>query len=232
LDQRLIDLSDSFSEFRFTKLRVHAWFSNLSATSYDDDIVVAYTPTILSASPTLTQMVSLPYVKIGCGAYGAPYPILTVPKRELMGAVPVKWFRRGSTYDDLFETQGTIYYGTRAVLSAAPMSIWIEYEVELRSQADVALTTMVPRAVDPLAQVERVLGMVERAPQAGGAEEKKADPPVAAVPAVPLPKGTRWADIADVEDMVLVPRSRVVSGVSAEGALVPSVVAPQAARKA
>lgn len=142
MDQRLIELSDTFQEFRFTKLRISLFNSSIGS-----EVAVAYEPTILTTAPALAELHTLACYKRGNGQYGSGNPLLVVNRAELGASAP-KWFRRGSPFDDLLETQGKIYYGvygagTFAVLNG---SVLIEYEVELRSAAQASLTAKNPLA--------------------------------------------------------------------------------------
>lgn len=142
MDQRLIELSDTFQEFRFTKLRI-----SLMNASIGSEIAVAYEPTVLTTAPTLSTIHTLACYKRGNGQYGTPNPLLTVGRGELLASAP-KWFRRGTAYDDLLETQGKIYYAVYggSFFSVLNGSALIEYEIELKSAAEASLTAKNPLA--------------------------------------------------------------------------------------
>lgn len=138
LDQRLVDLSDSYSEFRFVRAKLRAWNSDVAT-----DIAIAYTPTFLATAPTFAQMTSLPMFSTGNGQFGSPNPHLDVRRAELTANAP-KWYRRGTAFDDLLEVQGNFYTAQLINFATRTATIHLEYEIELRANADVGLTSRAP----------------------------------------------------------------------------------------
>lgn len=141
LDQRLIDLSDTYQEFRFTRIKAQLW--NFT-TAYE--VSLAYMPTLASAAPTFATLPSLSAYATGNGQYGTPNPCLRLSRSMLTANAP-KWFRRGTAFDDLFETQGVIYRGSAVNFSTQPATFLMYYEVQLRGKADVSITRPVPSAL-------------------------------------------------------------------------------------
>lgn len=167
LDQRLSDLSDSFSEYRFTKIKAKLWNGVITI-----DVAITYTPTLLTVTPTYAQLTSLPLYATGNGQFGSPNPTINISRRELTASGP-KWFRRGTPFDDLFEIQGQIWVGCVTTFNATPAVLHLEYDVELKASADIALTAaQVPRSA--LQTLEMVSGCESRS-QAGMPEEKDDD---------------------------------------------------------
>ena len=136
LDVRLLAESDVFSLYRFTSVSVKTWNASIG---YDTHL--AFSPTVLSATPTLAQFTSLPLYAVGNGQFGSPNPRIHVARRELLTNAP-KWFRRGTPYDDLLEVQGQILVGSNAGFSTINSSVLVEYTCELKAQADAALTRL------------------------------------------------------------------------------------------
>lgn len=186
LDARLVSLSDTFQEFRFTKVKVHMFCPSAGGPM----LKLGYVPTITSATPTFGELDSLPIVSMGCGgAQGTPgpFPTIHIPRAELMANAP-KWFRRGTAYDDLLESQGSIWYGSLTAFTTAPVYLWIEYDIELKANVAIALTslpqlpahTAEEKNAESLAQIERVLSMAPRVPNPRRAASQAAsDRPVA-----------------------------------------------------
>jgi hypothetical protein len=210
LDNRLASVSDSFQEYRFTHLDVKMW-QGASGGNFNPMMQVAYSPVILTNAPTTTTLSSLPnYAAQSLSAGNGPAHI-RVSRKELFTNAP-RWFRRGTAYDDLLETQGSIWFGSSSSFSTAGSTVFllIEYEVELRAQADSSLTAA-PRASS--GSVETELKQVERAIGMGAV-----DNPRRAIHESPLRFSPQEA-AADAssrfeQDMVLVPRSSVAAAKS------------------
>jgi len=174
MDPRLVAVSDAWQEFRFTKVKARGWVGNIfeaspSVTPGGANVVVAFTPSLLGSAPTgVVECMNLQDVAIGNGTYGNPYPRLSLGAKALLGASSVKWFRRGTPYDDTLETQGTFYFASTDLFSGRPISLLIEYEVEFRVPADTALTARGDVDPDPkllaehVAELQRVVGLTGR----------------------------------------------------------------------
>lgn len=149
LDQRLIEQSDEFQEFRFTSVKIRVF--NEFSTALRPTTAVAYTPVVLGATPTYAQLPSLACFAVGNGFPGSPFPSFRVSKRELFTNAP-RWFRRGTPYDDLLETQGTFYYGNNGSFATYPINVHISYTIELKARAEAALTSLRATALPAVEQ--------------------------------------------------------------------------------
>lgn len=174
LDARCVSVSDAFQEYRFTRVSVHAWLGNIvaaspSVTPGGANLALAYEPGLLSSFPVNVQEhQNLQNVAIGNGTYGCPYPHLRLSGAALQGPSPVRWFRRGTAYDDTLEVQGVLLLGSTDTFTDRPCTLWIQYEVEFRAPADTALTAEVKSDPTPaelqvqLTELQRVLGIAPR----------------------------------------------------------------------
>ncbi len=173
-DARCITVSDAFQEYRFTKVHLHAWLGNIiaaspSVTPGGANLALAYEPGILSSFPVSVQECqNLQNVKIGNGTYGVPYPSLRLSGAALTGPSPVKWFRRGTAFDDTLELQGLIVCASTDTWNARPLTLFVEYEIEFRAPADTVLTSELKadptpaELQDQLTELQRVLGVAPR----------------------------------------------------------------------
>jgi len=174
MDARLLQLSDSWQEFRFTKAKVMAWLGNLtpaspSVTPGGANLSLGYTPALPSSQPALlSEVLQLQNAAIGNGTFGSPYPKLRLTRNDLTGASPVKWYRRGTAYDDTLEVQGSVYISSSDLFSARPLSVVVEYEIEFRTPADPATTLARQDPPEPAAmqaeieELQRVLGITRK----------------------------------------------------------------------
>ena len=163
MDARLLTVSDSWLEFRFTRVKARAW-----AVSAGPCVSYAFTPNIMSAGPTTADdLTTLQSFAQGNGLVGSAFPMLRLSGAALIGAAPVKWFRRGTTVDDTIESQGQFWLHSNVNFSTTNLNVLIEYEIEFRVPAAAALTAT-PLSTDPadLAQqvleLQRVLGLESR----------------------------------------------------------------------
>jgi len=171
MDARLLQLSDSWQEFRFTKAKVAAWLGNLtpaspSVTPGGANLALGYTPALPSSQPALiSEVLQLQNAAIGNGTFGSGYPKIRLSRNDMTGASPVKWYRRGTAYDDTLEVQGAVYISSSDLFSARPLSLFIEYEIEFRTPADPATTATRRDPPDPasmyaqIEELQRVLGI-------------------------------------------------------------------------
>jgi len=159
-EQRLVDLSDNYQEFRFKRVKVRLYNGNVA-----QELQLAYTPVILTATPTLGQLSTLACYNAGNGQFGSPNPTLTIGQRE-MGANAPKWFRRGTTYDDLLEYQGILYFGQSVTFSTTNATFIIEYEIQLKARAEAGLTsalyTRQSSLEEKVAELSHVVGCIDR----------------------------------------------------------------------
>ncbi len=152
LDARLVTVSDAFQEFRFTRVKARVLHPASSVL-----LAVSYTPAILGTTPTsYSDLQNLEDTAYGDGLYGSPLPCISLGRRQLCSASPVKWFRRGTPYDDTLEVQGTLYFASSAGFNVTSIVVLIEYDIEFRAMADTGLTLRKSRPVsnDPIALLE------------------------------------------------------------------------------
>jgi len=190
MDARLLALSDLYQEFRFTSVKITVY----SDSNGGKNMALAYTPIVFTTAPTLSTLPSLARFAMGCGGYGSPYPTLKLSSRELT-ANPPKWFRRGTAYDDLLETQGFLYWASTANFATNVAQVIIEYVVQLRAKADASLTMERPLVAQPVPtdpSIQAALGMI---------------PNPRVVKASPGLVDEQKSSFED--ELVLVPRSRV-----------------------
>ena len=175
LDTRLVGISDAWQEFRFTRVNVRAWLGNIiaaspSVTPGGANLALAYEPGVLGSYPSsVAECMNLQNVQIGNGTFGCPYPHLKLASAALHGPSVVRWYRRGTAYDDTLESQGLLSCASTDTFSARPLTILVEYEIEFRAPADTALTGEELK-VDPtpaelqaqLTELQRVLGVAPR----------------------------------------------------------------------
>lgn len=158
LDSRLLAESDLYSEFRFLKASAKAWQANAPGdVNHQGGLWCAYTPAILSATPTTALAAQLPRFKIGNGQFGNPIPKCVVSGGEMFVNAP-RWFRRGTPNDDLLELQGAFFIGTVTSVPFTDMNAWIQidYVIEMRAQCDATLTApsqTLATAIDSLARM-------------------------------------------------------------------------------
>jgi hypothetical protein len=157
LDQRLIEQSDEFQEYRFTSVRLTA-FSPIRTDTAMPVIQVAYTPVVLGTTPTYAQMTSLAVFGVGSGSPGSPYPSIR-PARSELQANPPRWFRRGTAFDDLLESQGIFYVGSDVSFATRTVYVHFQYTVELKARAEAALTALISRST-PQDSMAMALNMV------------------------------------------------------------------------
>lgn len=174
LDARLVTVSDAWQEYRFTKVKARGWLGNIleaspSVTPGGANLALAYSPNILGSAPiSVAECQNLQDFAVGNGTIGCPYPRLTIGAKGLLAGSPVKWFRRGTPFDDTLEVQGTFYWASTDLFSARPISLLLEYEVEFRVPADTALTVSADVDPDPkllakqVVELQRVLGLTGR----------------------------------------------------------------------
>jgi len=190
LDARLVTLSDEFQEFRFHMVSMKVWRTATSITSAS--FWVAYSPALLTAAPANTAIAgTLSRFKVGDGSYGCAVPKVVVTGGELFVNAP-RWFRRGTAFDDNLETQGAFYYGNAADtnFSANPAFVSVDYDIELRGQADGSLTLG-----DQPAPRNKVLALMMNATTAEELREEKGNEDVpsdaeeyqSVTPPVPVP---------------------------------------------
>lgn len=174
MDARLLQVSDAFQEFRFTRVVVRSWLGNVtpaspSVTPGGANVALGYFPALITNTPvTHQEILTAQNAAIGNGTFGSPYPRIKMNRNDLLGAAPVKWYRRGSAYDDTLEVQGIVYALSNDLFSARPIMVLVEYECEFRIPADPALTAT--GRVDPpdpvamqneIAELQRVLGITK-----------------------------------------------------------------------
>ncbi len=177
MDSRILAISDGWQEFRFNRVKAHAWLGNVvaaspSVTPGGANLALAYTPALPSSGPAgVTEAMSLQNAAVGNGTFGAGYPHLELGPKDVLAAGPVKWYRRGTAYDDTLEVQGIVYAASTDTFAARPITILLEYEVEFRTPADLALTSSAAAAnpeptpeemARQIADLQRVLGMQNR----------------------------------------------------------------------
>lgn len=175
LDPRCVTASDAYQEYRFVKCNMRAWLGNVlaaspSVTPGGANLALAYQPGLLGSNPVSVQECqNLQNFQIGNGTFGCAYPHLRLSGGALTGPSPVKWFRRGTPYDDTLENQGLFFMVSTDTFSARPLSWVLEYELEFRAPADTALTSAELKT-DPtpaeiqsqLDELQRVLGIAPR----------------------------------------------------------------------
>jgi len=189
LDARLTSLSDGYQEFRFVRVRVQ-----LMSQSTQPYFGLAYTPALLTAGPgSIADLENIEDAAFGNGTFGAPMPRLNLGRQQLTGASPVKWYRRGTAYDDTLESQGTLYTASNVNFSTTSAVQVVEYEIELRGSANTGLTAVRPvlPALDPVQDLElkvsdlqMAVGMAPRVPNPSRrvVTERQDAPPPSPVP--------------------------------------------------
>lgn len=165
MDSRLLAVSDGWQEYRFVRAKARCWLGNVvaaspSVTPGGANLALGYSPSLLTNVPVTGQEVmSLQDAQVGNGTFGSPYPRLSLSRNALMGAANVKWFRRGTAFDDTLEVQGNFYIVSTDTFSARPLAVLVEYEVEFRTPAELALTAPLasPSEPDPAAMARQIL---------------------------------------------------------------------------
>jgi len=180
LDARLVTVSDAFLEYRFTKVIARAWLgvntgntATVATLPSVANLGLAYTPNVLTTSPaSLADLCNLQNVSVGNGTIGSAYPRLRLGPPALQAPGPVKWYRRGTAYDDTLEVQGFLWMAGSNSWNAVPLSWLIEYEIEFRTPADTGLTASVPNAAPTpeqmyrqIVELQAVLGLDKRIAQ-------------------------------------------------------------------
>jgi hypothetical protein len=135
MDARLIAVSDNFQEFRFKSVSIKLWHEN-DAPPHSLALVAGYTPVLPTSNPTYSELCSLPGSMVGNGEYGFPTPNLKLNRKLLHQQLTTRqsWFRRGTSFDDLLETQGYLWYSWfgGSLFDVEPISYLVTYECELR----------------------------------------------------------------------------------------------------
>ncbi len=162
-DARCVALTDNFQYYRFTDLEV-IMFNNTDTVN----CVIGYSPGLTTNNPNTFQEISdLPVSRMGNGQYGSPNPGFKVPPKTLKPRQS-PWLRRGTTYDDLLEVQGTFFYGSGTQFSTSPATILVKWKVQVCAPLDPSNT--VPRNV-PALQASLVRRLLElRAQQRSAAQ--------------------------------------------------------------
>lgn len=173
LDDRCIGMAELFQEFRFTSLQLTAISFGVKSSTTGAYHSVAYQPVKPPNNPAgLEEMMDCPLWCAGDGTVGFPWPTIRVRRHELNSGV-VPWHRVSTAADDLFETQGTMYY--KASYATDVSILWIEYDVEFRNPIDPVLV--------PAQRSDRH-AQVQTSPSVDEGEEKKTT-------AIARPRGRR-----------------------------------------
>jgi hypothetical protein len=133
---RLYAISDSYTEFRFTRLK----FRFFTGASGGSNIVAGFVQNSLNVSPT-TIYEAAELERSAMSFIGQTTPTdLIIGKKELLSQ-QVNWYRTrtSGSVDGLFESQGGVYFVSDAV-STYTVNIWGSYECELRGAAEPGLT--------------------------------------------------------------------------------------------
>ena len=150
MDARVLQVSDAWQEFRFVKAKAKAWLGNLtpasaSVTPGGANLALGYTPALPTVQPVLlSDVMQLQNAAIGNGTFGCGYPQIRMSRNDMIGASPVKWYRRGTAYDDTLEVQGSVFISSSDLFSARPLSVLVEYEIEFRTPSDPGNTVAGP----------------------------------------------------------------------------------------
>lgn len=143
LDPRLLSISDNYQNFRFVKVRARMAPSTAGAgkTAW-----IGYTPTLSLATAVYTDVPDMPCFASGNGTFGYPSPTLRLTK-DLHENQP-RWFRRGTAFDNLSESQGTLYFcwNDNATFAVTAPNFLIEYEVLLCGNIGVSFTSQLASA--------------------------------------------------------------------------------------
>lgn len=140
LDARLLAISDSFENFRFTRVRIRVLSPSTPASALVAQL--AYSPVTLPSLPTFGQLSLLPAYAVGSGFVGSSLPVLALDSSELY-INAVKWFRRGTGQNPAYvEDQGEIFgsWAQGTSFQTSPMHMLMEYDVLLNSDMDTSFT--------------------------------------------------------------------------------------------
>lgn len=152
LDPRLVTVSDAWQNYRFERIHVRAWVGSVSGAisiSFppgSSNLAIGFTTGLLGAAPaTQQELASLQDWAMGNGTFGSAYPSLKLGKAALVEPLMLKWMRRGTPFDDNFESQGQFFF---LADKAIPYTVCIEYECWFRTPAATGLTAQ-SMSVDP-----------------------------------------------------------------------------------
>lgn len=154
-DARAIAISDSYMNFRFTKANV----SIVQSTTAAEPCAIGYSPSLPTVNPASLQEVldmqtSMLYV-VSASQMGPPHVMRLSRKQLTQNAV--KWFRRGTAFDDNVEIQGLLLIQTTTAFNIKALSLLVEYELELCAPFDPAATASTVRMDPSIAQRLRLL---------------------------------------------------------------------------
>ncbi len=111
---RVLAIADSFSFYRFTKIKIEMLPSledAASGTQQYASLALGYLPGVAPDTPPANEasVLALPYANFLSQGSTVPRRI-TIPKRELVGDGQLKWYKTiAGAADSQFETQGIIY---------------------------------------------------------------------------------------------------------------------------
>lgn len=140
---KLLNISDNFALFRFTKLVVEA-APGVDGTA--GNLYVGFDPMVTNGAPAnVGAMIELPWsMPIAlCGTAASPYGFTTVhrkrvPSQMLTGQL-VKWFHtRTGTFSADLVNQGTIFVRTPGATDT--ISLVLDYEIQFRDFVQTGLT--------------------------------------------------------------------------------------------
>lgn len=141
-DNRLVSVSDSYQYFRFTKLKAVTMNAVVENDGDDHCMAFAYCYGVPGVIPSTYQtLANCPFFAAGSGKPGSPWPKLSVLGKLLTDGDPVRWFRRGTAYDDNLEVQGLFIICAGHTFDYVKPVIVVEYEVILIDPLDPSDTS-------------------------------------------------------------------------------------------
>ncbi len=154
---RVLAIADSFSYYRFTKIKIEmlpSYEDAATGTQTFASLALGYLPGVAPDTPPANEasVLALPYANFLSQGSTVPRRI-TIPKRELVGDGQLKWYKTiAGAADSQFETQGIIYGWAAAAGSLTTGLNWmVHYTCQLQGWILAANTPfVVPKDVSKI----------------------------------------------------------------------------------
>ncbi len=134
---RVLAIADSFSYYRFTKIKIEMLPSLEDAGSGTQvyvSLALGYLPGVAPDTPPANEasVLALPYANFLSQGSAVPRRI-TIPRRELVGDGQLKWYKTiAGAADSQFETQGIIYGWAAGSTITNGVNWMVHYTCELQ----------------------------------------------------------------------------------------------------
>lgn len=161
---RALAIADNYQYYRFTRLKIEILPSledQASGAQVYASMAAGYNPGSAPDTPPATEaaVLALPYAVFLSQGSTVPRRV-TIPRRELVGNGPLKWYKTiASTQDAAFEIQGIVYtFASASGTISNGVNFMIHYTVEFQAWALAGNTPLfVPKDISKLEDHTRML---------------------------------------------------------------------------